>query len=119
MTQPKEQTVGCLPPLSTWFCCRADDSELRTFKGGKSARGRKRINKLSIGAPKNFQHTGHIGINSVRRGNLDVGSPDGPSKIRSQLAEVAAILRLDDDTEGSKEEHNKLLSMSQTSSSKE
>ncbi|KAI9593624.1 hypothetical protein BDF19DRAFT_424248 [Syncephalis fuscata] len=115
-SQAAPSSAGCLSPLSSWLCWKpsstSSSGDLRSYKGGKAG-NRKRINKLNIGPPKNFQHTGHIGINSMRRGNVD------PSKIRSQLAEVAAILHFDEDSESTKEEQKNLLSVSQSTMDKE
>ncbi|CAG8561175.1 7717_t:CDS:2 [Ambispora leptoticha] len=52
-------------------------------------RPKKKVHKGLIGLPSNFQHTGHIGITDMRSGKVD------PEKIRSQMAEVAAALRLE------------------------
>ncbi|CAG8541095.1 7890_t:CDS:2 [Ambispora gerdemannii] len=52
-------------------------------------RPKKKVHKGLIGLPSNFQHTGHIGITEMRSGKVD------PEKIRSQMAEVAAALRLE------------------------
>ncbi|CAG8740707.1 12856_t:CDS:2 [Cetraspora pellucida] len=49
----------------------------------------KKIHKGIIGLPSNFQHTGHIGIAEMRSGRVD------PEKIKIQMAEVAAALRLE------------------------
>ncbi|CAG8765370.1 5464_t:CDS:2, partial [Racocetra persica] len=49
----------------------------------------KKIHKEFIGLPSNFQHTGHIGIAEMRSGRVD------PEKIKIQMAEVAAALRLE------------------------
>ncbi|CAG8438156.1 3645_t:CDS:2, partial [Scutellospora calospora] len=49
----------------------------------------KKIHKGVIGLPSNFQHTGHIGIAEMRSGKVD------PEKIKTQMAEVAAALRLE------------------------
>ncbi|KAI8050963.1 hypothetical protein BDF22DRAFT_745164 [Syncephalis plumigaleata] len=108
--------VGCLSSFGNWLCWNPSSStqssgDIRPYKGSKGSR--KRINKLSIGPPKNFQHTGHIGINSMRRGNVD------PNKIRAQLAEVAAILHFDEDSESTKEEEKKLISTTNSATDKE
>ncbi|KAF0554956.1 hypothetical protein F8M41_018314 [Gigaspora margarita] len=55
----------------------------------KVLRRPKKIHKGIIGLPSNFQHTGHIGIAEMRSGRVD------PEKIKTQMAEVAAALRLE------------------------
>ncbi|KAG0270903.1 hypothetical protein BGZ95_001377 [Linnemannia exigua] len=53
---------------------------------------RKVITKNLIGLPSDFRHTGHIGAGEVRSGQID------PEKIKNQMAEVAACLKLDVNT---------------------
>ncbi|CAG8454658.1 10411_t:CDS:2 [Paraglomus occultum] len=61
-------------------------------------KGRKKIHKGIIGLPSNFQHTGHIGITEMRSGKVD------PEKIKTQMAEVAAALRLEEQTDQKNDE---------------
>ncbi|KAG0255166.1 Thioredoxin-like protein 1 [Actinomortierella ambigua] len=58
----------------------------------KGAAGRPKITKNLISLPSDFRHTGHIGAGEVRSGRID------PDRIKSQMMEVAACLRLDLDT---------------------
>ncbi|KAF9972267.1 hypothetical protein BGZ73_004652 [Actinomortierella ambigua] len=58
----------------------------------KGAAGRQKITKNLISLPSDFRHTGHIGAGEVRSGRID------PDRIKSQMMEVAACLRLDLDT---------------------
>jgi hypothetical protein len=53
MTQPEVSTVGCLPPITNWLCAKHNKRTV-SYKT-KNTRRRKRINKASIGPPKNFQ----------------------------------------------------------------
>ncbi|KAK3846844.1 MAG: hypothetical protein J3R72DRAFT_432540 [Linnemannia gamsii] len=53
---------------------------------------RKVITKNLISLPSDFRHTGHIGAGEVRSGQID------PEKIKNQMAEVAACLKLDVNT---------------------
>ncbi|KAG9327805.1 hypothetical protein KVV02_000251 [Mortierella alpina] len=55
-------------------------------KGGAQ---RRVITKNLISLPSEFRHTGHIGAGEVRSGQID------PEKIKNQMAEVAACLKLD------------------------
>ncbi|KAI8358658.1 hypothetical protein B0O80DRAFT_423722 [Mortierella sp. GBAus27b] len=56
----------------------------------KAGRGqRKVISKNLISLPSDFRHTGHIGAGEVRSGQID------PEKIKNQMMEVAACLKLD------------------------
>ncbi|KAF9354258.1 hypothetical protein BGX26_007918 [Mortierella sp. AD094] len=55
-------------------------------KGGGQ---RKIITKNLISLPSDFRHTGHIGAGEVRSGQID------PDKIKNQMMEVAACLKLD------------------------
>ncbi|KAF9181186.1 hypothetical protein BGZ51_001957 [Haplosporangium sp. Z 767] len=50
---------------------------------------RKIITKNLISLPSDFRHTGHIGAGEVRSGQID------PEKIKNQMMEVAACLKLD------------------------
>ncbi|MCO5565509.1 hypothetical protein L7F22_019183 [Adiantum nelumboides] len=61
---------------------------------------RKRIiTKEMIGKPTNFQHTGHIGATSYGGAvSMDGGDAE---RLRQQLSEVAAALRLDDESASS------------------
>ncbi|PWN32127.1 uncharacterized protein FA14DRAFT_162376 [Meira miltonrushii] len=61
----------------------------------QSTPARKRIiTKEMIGKPTNFQHTGHIGATSYGGAvSMDGGDAE---RLRQQLSEVAAALRLDD-----------------------
>ncbi|KAG0297798.1 hypothetical protein BGZ96_004727 [Linnemannia gamsii] len=58
----------------------------------KAGGQRKVITKNLIGLPSDFRHTGHIGAGEVRSGQID------PEKIKNQMAEVAACLKLDINT---------------------
>lgn len=64
-------------------------------KRQQSTPARKRIiTKDMIGKPTNFQHTGHIGATSYGGAvSMDGGDAE---RLRQQLSEVAAALRLDD-----------------------
>ncbi|CAG8741955.1 31886_t:CDS:2, partial [Gigaspora margarita] len=62
------------------------DNEHNNTKKSKTFK-RKKIHKNLIGLPSNFQHTGHIGISELRSGK--------PEKVKTQMAEVAAALRLE------------------------
>lgn len=64
-------------------------------KRQQSTPARKRIiTKEMIGKPTNFQHTGHIGATSYGGAvSMDGGDAE---RLRQQLSEVAAALRLDD-----------------------
>ncbi|RIB04765.1 hypothetical protein C2G38_2119938 [Gigaspora rosea] len=64
------------------------DNEHNNTKKSKTFK-RKKIHKNLIGLPSNFQHTGHIGISELRSGKVD------PEKVKTQMAEVAAALRLE------------------------
>ncbi|KAG0324702.1 hypothetical protein BG004_003383 [Podila humilis] len=64
---------------------------LLKFGGDPKGAGRK-ITKNLISLPSDFRHTGHIGAGEVRSGQID------PEKIKNQMAEVAACLKLDIDT---------------------
>ncbi|KAI8602100.1 hypothetical protein EDD21DRAFT_372762 [Dissophora ornata] len=55
----------------------------------KAGGQRKVITKNLISLPSDFRHTGHIGAGEVRSGQID------PDKIKNQMAEVAACLKLD------------------------
>ncbi|KAF9916921.1 hypothetical protein FBU30_001074 [Linnemannia zychae] len=55
----------------------------------KAGGQRRVITKNLISLPSDFRHTGHIGAGEVRSGQID------PEKIKNQMAEVAACLRLD------------------------
>ncbi|KAF9091205.1 hypothetical protein BGX27_002060 [Mortierella sp. AM989] len=55
----------------------------------KSGGQRKIITKNLISLPSDFRHTGHIGAGEVRSGQID------PEKIKNQMMEVAACLKLD------------------------
>ncbi|KAG9289043.1 hypothetical protein G9A89_015592 [Geosiphon pyriformis] len=61
----------------------------QTVKTRVMKRPRKKVHKGLISLPTNFQHTGHIGIAEMRSGKVD------PEKIRNQMAEVAAALRVE------------------------
>ena len=64
---------------------------------GAAMPARKRVvTKAMIGQPTNFQHTGHIGASSY--GALQKGGD--ADRLRQQLSEVAAALKLDDDIPG-------------------
>ncbi|KAG0062389.1 hypothetical protein BGZ89_010693 [Linnemannia elongata] len=58
----------------------------------KAGGQRKVITKNLISLPSDFRHTGHIGAGEVRSGQID------PEKIKNQMAEVAACLKLDVNT---------------------
>ncbi|KAF9119389.1 hypothetical protein BGW39_000331 [Mortierella sp. 14UC] len=58
----------------------------------KAGGQRKIITKNLISLPSDFRHTGHIGAGEVRSGQID------PEKIKNQMAEVAACLKLDVNT---------------------
>lgn len=63
-------------------------------KRQQSHPARKRIiTKEMIGKPTNFQHTGHIGAGAY--GGVTTGAYD-EARLKQQLSEVAAALRLDD-----------------------
>ncbi|KAF9325492.1 hypothetical protein BG006_011036 [Podila minutissima] len=57
--------------------------------GGDPKKGGRKITKNLISLPSDFRHTGHIGAGEVRSGQID------PEKIKNQMAEVAACLKLD------------------------
>ncbi|GJJ68173.1 hypothetical protein EMPS_00519 [Entomortierella parvispora] len=58
-------------------------------KGKAGAHRKVIITKNLIGLPSDFRHTGHIGAGEVRSGQID------PEKIKNQMMEVAACLKLD------------------------
>ncbi|KAF9094151.1 hypothetical protein BGX23_002470 [Mortierella sp. AD031] len=58
----------------------------------KAGGQRRIITKNLISLPSDFRHTGHIGAGEVRSGQID------PEKIKNQMAEVAACLKLDANT---------------------
>ncbi|KAG0351215.1 hypothetical protein BC939DRAFT_435120 [Gamsiella multidivaricata] len=58
----------------------------------KAGGQRKVITKNLISLPSDFRHTGHIGAGEVRSGQIN------PDKIRNQMMEVAACLKLDMNT---------------------
>ncbi|KAF9921900.1 hypothetical protein BGZ65_009988 [Modicella reniformis] len=60
------------------------------LKLGPKGHGQRRvISKNLISLPSDFRHTGHIGAGEVRSGQID------PEKIKNQMMEVAACLKLD------------------------
>ncbi|XP_072933270.1 CDC42 small effector protein homolog isoform X1 [Epargyreus clarus] len=51
-----------------WFACCYQPA-------AQAQRTRRRIDRSMIGAPTNFQHTGHIGVDSSIPGSTDVDMP--------------------------------------------
>ncbi|KAF9425140.1 hypothetical protein BGZ94_007809 [Podila epigama] len=62
------------------------------LKFGNDPKGHRKITKNLISLPSDFRHTGHIGAGEVRSGQID------PEKIKNQMMEVAACLKLDINT---------------------
>ncbi|KDN53274.1 hypothetical protein K437DRAFT_265928 [Tilletiaria anomala UBC 951] len=66
---------------------------------GSSQPARKRVvQKSMIGLPTNFQHTGHIGASNhtAATSSLSGSTPFDAEAFKSQMADVAAALRMDD-----------------------
>ncbi|CAH0773344.1 unnamed protein product [Bemisia tabaci] len=60
-----------------WFSCCIQETQQRS-RHQKRQRGRVRIDRSMIGAPTNFQHTGHIG-------SMDVGNSGVYKVIENQM----------------------------------
>ncbi|KAJ1758975.1 hypothetical protein EV180_000894 [Coemansia sp. RSA 518] len=50
----------------------------------------RRVNKAMIGAPSNFVHTGHLGMNTVQDGGLPPAKD--PEKLKALMSQVSAAL---------------------------
>ncbi|KAK3840561.1 MAG: hypothetical protein JOS17DRAFT_785582 [Linnemannia elongata] len=100
--QPRSQTLSTLDSRSnnnnhnTSSLASAKKKQQKSSKfmlllklDPKAGGQRKVITKNLIGLPSDFRHTGHIGAGEVRSGQID------PEKIKTQMAEVAACLKLD------------------------
>ncbi|CAG8482609.1 11858_t:CDS:2 [Dentiscutata erythropus] len=88
--RPKDIGIGSqsLNPISKKKSNFFHDNDNNNTRKSKTFK-RKKVHKGLIGLPSNFQHTGHIGISELRSGKVD------PEKVKSQMAEVAAALRLE------------------------
>ncbi|KAF9201359.1 hypothetical protein BGZ49_008390 [Haplosporangium sp. Z 27] len=97
--QNRSQTLANLDSPTT---AKDNNRNLKAAKGQKSSKiavllkldpkgggQRKIITKNLISLPSDFRHTGHIGAGEVRSGQID------PEKIKNQMMEVAACLKLD------------------------
>ncbi|KAG0310448.1 hypothetical protein BGZ97_012550 [Linnemannia gamsii] len=100
-SQPRSQTLSTLDSRSnnTSSLAASKKKQQRSSKimlllklDPKAGGQRRVITKNLIGLPSDFRHTGHIGAGEVRSGQID------PEKIKNQMAEVAACLKLDVNT---------------------
>ncbi|KAG0252226.1 hypothetical protein BG011_007108 [Mortierella polycephala] len=90
--QPRSQTLSTTKSTTTTKKPSNKSSKIMLLlKLDPKGRGgqRKIITKNLISLPSDFRHTGHIGAGEVRSGQID------PEKIKNQMMEVAACLKLD------------------------
>ncbi|RKP12631.1 hypothetical protein BJ684DRAFT_20841 [Piptocephalis cylindrospora] len=89
ITPHKRRSAGARPKSTSVLESPSSPSKSRVG-ARKGKRYSQRVSKLSIGAPTNFQHTAHMGADDMAESMMDA------NKLRTQMAQVTALLVLED-----------------------